>query len=290
MRGSRVAWTPAPTPTRVEMDTCDSIIRLMTPYLDGELDVRESLRVDAHLQECEHCRETFLADKAFLTIVHDAAAVAPAPEFTARCLRAALDREVREAPPRRRSRVPWIAAVIGLATAATLLLSLGEPRHPVPDLVQLAVNQHRTYLRAPDSLDIRSDDGALVSSWLQSRLHFDIDIPKNTPPGYHLEGARIAADREPRAAYVAYTVGDETVSLLVTPPQEIRFAGREVISFRNMLFHPADVDGYHTLEWSDSRHTYVLVASTPRMVSDACRLCHSSNRDRQVIDGFANGV
>jgi anti-sigma factor RsiW len=272
------------------MYICPTIKKLMTPYLDGELDVKECLRVDTHLQECEECRETFLADKQFLTIVHDAAAVAPAPEFTARCLRAALDREVRNSAPRRRSRLPWIASLISLVAAGILLLTVGGSRRPVPDLVRLAVNEHHAFLRAPDGLDLRTNDGGLVSSWLQTRLHFDIDIPKNTPPDFQLMGGRIATDGAARAAYVAYQVGDETVSLLVTPPQEIRFAGREVISFRNTLFHPADVDGFHTLEWSDSRHTYVLVASSPRLVTQACQICHGSNRDRHFIDGFANGI
>jgi anti-sigma factor RsiW len=272
------------------MAICPSMMKLMTPYLDGELDVKESLRVDAHLQECEECRETFLADKEFLTIVHDAGVVAPAPEFTTRCLRAALDREVRESAPRRRSRLPWIAAVIGLFTSSVLLLTLWGSRHPPSDLVQLAVDEHREFLNDPDGLEIRSGNGAMVSSWFQSRLHFDIDIPKNTPSDFHLAGGRIVTDGDLRAAYLAFRTGDETVSLLVSPPQEIHFADREVISFRNMLFHPSDVDNYHALEWSDSRHTYVLVASSPRLVSEACRVCHSSNRDRHVIDGFANGI
>ncbi len=268
-----------------------TIMKLMHPYLDGALDVKESVRVESHLKECQECRETVLAEKAFLSLVHEAAVVKPAPPFMARCLRAALDREVRQnLRPRRTVRLPWIATAVGIAVALVGLIVLGTAPHQVPDLVKLAVRQHQLSLRQPDALDVVGHDAPTVSSWLEHRLGFRVDLPHNTPEEFRLVGGRIAETAAPPAAYVAYRVGEETVSLLITPPQEIRLAGRDVISFRNILFHPADVDGYHTLEWSDSRHTYVLVASSPRLVSQACLICHGSDPGRQFVSGFANGI
>jgi anti-sigma factor RsiW len=263
----------------------------MHPYLDGALDVKESVLVDEHLQGCESCREAILAERALLSLFHAAGVVPPAPAYTAASLRAALEREVRQSVrQRRKSRVPWIAAVAGFAIAVVGLVLLGNTRHQTPDLVQLAVQHHQLSLRQPDALDVVDDDPAVVSHWLERRLNFDIDIPRNTPEGFRLVGGRVAQTADIRAAYVLYGAGEETVSLVVTPPQEIHLAGRDVISFRNILFHPADVDGYHTLEWSDSRHTYVLVASSPRLASQACRICHGSDQGRQFISGFANGI
>jgi anti-sigma factor RsiW len=178
----------------------------------------------------------------------------------------------------------------GIAVAVVGLIVLGSTRHQTPNLVHLAVQHHQLTLRHPNALDVIGQDGATVSWWLENRLNFDVDIPRISPEEFRLVGGRIAQTADIRAAYVAYQVGQETVSLLVTPPKEIRLAGRDVISFRNILFHPADVDGYHTLEWSDSRHTYVLVASSPRLVSQACLVCHGSDQGRQFIAGFANGI
>lgn len=273
------------------MYDCSTVMKLMHPYLDGELDVKESVLVDEHLQGCEYCREAYLAERAFLSLIRSAAVVQPAPTYTAACLRAALDREVRQRLRQRgKSRLPWIASVVGIAIAVVGLIVLGTTRHQMPDLVQLAVQHHQLSLRQPHALDVIDDDPAVVAHWLERRLNFDVDIPRNSPEEFRLVGGRVAQTADIRAAYVAYRVGQETVSLLVTPPQEIRLAGRDVISFRNILFHPADVDGHHTLEWSDSRHTYVLVASSPRLVSDACLICHGSDHGRQFISGFANGI
>jgi hypothetical protein len=80
------------------------------------------------------------------------------------------------------------------------------------------------------------------------------------------------------------------VSLLVTPPQETRLNGREVISFRNILFHPAEVSGYHTLEWSDSKYTYVLVSESPRALYRGCQICHGSEAGRTLLSGFTSGT
>lgn len=269
---------------------CPIMKKLMDPYLDGELGVNDALRVDAHLQECEDCREMVLAQQEFLGLVHDAASVAPAPEFTARCLRAALEREVRRSASRRATRMSWIAASVSVLSILVLIITIGASRQPVPNLVQVAVMQHQTSLQQPDAFGVLSSDPATVSSWFDRHLPFKVELPKNGVPEFRLVGGRVATAGATRAAYVAYQAGEETVSLLVNPPQEIRIMGREVINFRNILFHPADVGGFHTLEWSDSGHTYVLVASSPRLVSQACLLCHGSERGREFISGFANGI
>jgi anti-sigma factor RsiW len=273
------------------MYDCSTIMKLVHAHLDGELDVKESLRVEAHLQECSYCRENFLAEKAFQSLVQRNRPVSPAPEFTARCLQAALDREVRHRVRARHSRsLPWIAAALFLVAAAAVFVALGDSNPRVPRLVKLAVDAHTTYLRDPASLDITSDDGAVVSAWLEERLHFPVGIPKTAMSELKLVGGSVLADAQTPTAYLAYRSEGETVSLLITPPQETRLNGRDVISFRNILFHPADVSGYHTLEWSDSGHTYVLVSTSPRAVNRGCGICHGSEAERNLLGGFTSGV
>ena len=36
---------------------CRDAVALMTAYLDGELDERDRLRLEAHLADCPHCTE-----------------------------------------------------------------------------------------------------------------------------------------------------------------------------------------------------------------------------------------
>jgi len=273
------------------MYDCSTIMKLIDAYLDGQLDVTESLRVESHLQECQDCREHFLAEKEFQGLVHRNTAVTSAPEFTARCLQTALDREVRQRVRSQRLRhLPWMAAAIALVVAIAVFVAMGESRTRVPRLVTLAVDAHAAYLRDRGTLDVTSPDPTVVAASLSKRLPFPVNVPTGELPGLELVGGRVIADSQTPAAYLAYGTGHGTVSLLMMPPRETRLTGREVISFRNILFHPADVSGYHTLEWSDNRSTYVLVSSSPRAVSQACLLCHQSNAGRKLISGFGDGL
>jgi predicted anti-sigma-YlaC factor YlaD len=61
------------------MDECSTIMKLMHPHLDGELDVKDSLRAQTHLEYCPACREAFLAEKAFLEILRAQLVPQPAP-------------------------------------------------------------------------------------------------------------------------------------------------------------------------------------------------------------------
>jgi len=46
--------------------SCEHVIRLLWEYLDNELDDERRLRVRQHLDGCEHCREHFTFEGAFL--------------------------------------------------------------------------------------------------------------------------------------------------------------------------------------------------------------------------------
>lgn len=55
------------------MDDCSSCIKLIYPYLDGELNAKGLALVQAHIRECAQCRETFAAELEFLELVHECA-------------------------------------------------------------------------------------------------------------------------------------------------------------------------------------------------------------------------
>lgn len=270
-------------------DWCHDIGKMLDAYLDGELDVRESLRVESHLQECLDCRETFLAEKEFHNLVHTTELVAPAPEFAHRCIQAALSREARlrkARPYRRLMSPPWVAASFALAStvAVMLFVFLKVSGEQPPGLVKWAVAEHRQAIQDPSRLQITSSDPQVVSRWLYEQ-GFNVALPPLKMGHIRLLGARAASQNSDRAAYVAYQIGNERVSLLATTPKEIRLTDRAV-AFQNILFHPSTVDGSYTLQWSDSQHTYVLVAKAQHAAHQACAVCHGEVRSREMEDGF----
>jgi anti-sigma factor RsiW len=275
------------------MYDCSTTMKLIHAHLDGELDVKESLRVQTHLQECRYCRENFQAEAEYRELLRQHVAPNPAPEFSRQCVSAALSREIRQ---NRRNRSRWrparLMAPSGVVAAAAVLVLafVGVFSEPVPPLVRMAVANHRAYLDNPRSLQILSDDPAAVAAWVRAHVSFDLVLPADGVPDLRLVGAGVASDSDPQAVHLVYRLGNDTVSLLATPSREIRLSGRDVIAFKNILFHPADVTGFHTLQWSDRRHTYVLVSEQSSAVNRACVICHGSEQGRAVIDGFLQGI
>ncbi len=80
------------------MDECSTIMKLMHPHLDGELDPKESLRAQMHLECCTACREAFLAEKAFLDILRAQLVQQPAPPSLRQRVVASSTRAGRDAP------------------------------------------------------------------------------------------------------------------------------------------------------------------------------------------------
>jgi anti-sigma factor RsiW len=146
-----------------------------------------------------------------------------------------------------------------LAALAALALFLVIPRPQVPHLVKIALAEHRLYMKDPSLLQIKGDDIRVVTRWLDQRLPFPLHIPPKAVDDVRLVGADVRNSRKP-IAVLAYMVDGAPVSLLVTTPREILFSSADTRTFKNTLFHTAQLESRHVLQWSDHRHTYVLVA------------------------------
>jgi predicted anti-sigma-YlaC factor YlaD len=51
------------------MTDCPSVIRLLYPYLDREVDPATRVTVDEHLVRCFQCRERYSAERQFLALL-----------------------------------------------------------------------------------------------------------------------------------------------------------------------------------------------------------------------------
>ena len=160
------------------MYDCSSVMKLMDAHLDSELDVKESLRVQTHLQECPYCRENFVSEHAFQDLIRHNASPTPAPGFARQYLSAALSREARRRQPARlRWPSPPLFAAVGAAAALLWFVFAGSFSASVPALVQMAVDQHRAYLNHPDSLDVTSDDIRACLAYAAERERRTLGIP-----------------------------------------------------------------------------------------------------------------
>jgi anti-sigma factor RsiW len=140
-----------------------------------------------------------------------------------------------------------------------LAVFFAVPHTRVPDLVTIALAEHRLYLKDPTRLPITTSDIREVQHWLDQRLPFSTRIPDQTTPHAHLVGANARTGPNP-SAILTYTLDGMPISLLIAPARTVPVSGADALTFRNVLFQTARIEGRHVLRWSDDRLTYVLVA------------------------------
>ncbi len=101
---------------------CRKITRLLDLYHDGELDARRRLMVEAHLRDCEHCRELLRFREQERELVRSSAPVPSlSPDFTSLVISKLTGSEGAQNVPTSSSRLfrPWFTP----ALAALLLLA-----------------------------------------------------------------------------------------------------------------------------------------------------------------------
>ncbi len=240
------------------MYDCATIRTLVHASVDRELDVKESLRVQDHVTACESCRDILLDEQTFITLMTTVLEPTPAPERTRLAVRETLSQEV--ARVRRTQRRRWALASPGtLAAGFALAVFFAVPHPQVPDLVNVALAEHRLYLKDPARLQFHASDSRAVGHWLDRQAPFTIRIPQHDAAAVRLVGTAVRTGPN-ASATLAYEWGGTPLSLLIAPVQSLLFDDSAAMTYRNRLFHTARLEGRHVLQWSDHLYTYVLVA------------------------------
>ncbi len=240
------------------MYDCSTIRTLVHASVDRELDVKESLRIQDHVAECESCRDILLDEQTFITLMTTVLEPPRAPERTRLAVRETLSQEVARVRRTRRRR--WALVSPGtLAAGLALAMFFAVPHARVPALVHVALAEHRLYLKDPARLQFRASDSHAVGYWVAQQAPFPLRIPDHDAADLRLVGAAVRTGPN-ASAILAYEWGGTSLSLLIAPLQSLSFDDSAALTFRNMLFHTARLEGRHVLQWSDQFYTYVLVA------------------------------
>ncbi len=269
---------------------CSRTLHLLYPHLDGELDAKESLLVHEHLDLCPPCRDIFIAERWMQTVTGPSLTPIRAPESLRRKVISTVSDEARRAGRWLIDlRTAVVAAAFGTVAVIACLLTFSEPTQVSP-LVQSAVAEHNRYSTNLAQLPIVAATNPMVAKQLEQHLPFQLGVPPEPVSGIQLLGGAVLWVEKAKAALLVYRVHGTPVSLLLTTPQEVVVPPHEVVTFKNIVLHAGNVDGYHTLQWSDRRFTYVLVSKEQEAAHRACVICHNSPQGRDTIAGFVQGI
>jgi anti-sigma factor RsiW len=152
---------------------------------------------------------------------------------------------------------------------------------------ELAVETHKQYVEGRLVLDLHTDSQPMVNHWFEGKTQFAVTVPTSPatpgePRPYHLQGARVVQVSGKAAAYIAYQMQSDPVSLVIIPDSVAVASGGSQLSFKKVSFHYAMFEGYKVVTWSVHGLTYALVSKEGNRTQRSCMVCHSVMKDRDL--------
>src|SRR6266496_720692 len=253
---------------------CEEAIKLMDGYLDGELDLMTSQKIEQHLRDCRKCEQAYEAHTALTHAISRGAPYYKAPIELRQRVRASLRDEIDDKPVRTVPRgsqllvtrkqpepravlfgTPW--NWLGLAAAvilAAIMFSSFLPRLRQPTSDQFLATQliasHVRSLMADHLTDVASSDQHAVKPWLDAKLDFAPPVIDLSGEGFRLIGGRLDyLDNHPAAALV-YGRRKHFINLFVWPAAPDEAKAPKTITRQ----------GYQLLHWADPDFNYWAVS------------------------------
>lgn len=253
---------------------CEEIKNLMDAYLDGELDLITSQKVEQHLRDCPKCEQAYEVETAMAHAISQAAPYYKAPPELRERIQSSLRNEIgakatrngirgsqvmrtRKQPEARATLLGmpwnWLALAAAIALAAIVASSfLPRLRQPGADqfLATQLIASHVRSLMADHLTDVASSDQHTVKPWLDTKLDFAPPVVDLSSEGFPLIGGRLDyLDNRPVAALV-YGRRKHFINLFVWP----------VASDEPKTPKTITRDGYQLLHWADLDFNYWAVS------------------------------
>ena len=236
---------------------CDETRSLLDAYVDSELDLVTSLRVEEHLCGCAECRQVLEQHRLLHTMLQ-----AEPPRFA---LPAGLERRVVAAIQQSEnnkvtSSQPPVLSMLWLrrtSLAACLLLLGGivggivarQPHGENSVLTDELVSGHVRSLQARHIFDVASTSQHTVKPWFAGNLDFSPPVLNLTDQGFPLMGGRLDYLTGRPVAALVYRRHQHWINLFVWPTSE----GKMPLEQRSDR-------GYSVCRWSADGMAYAAVS------------------------------
>lgn len=232
----------------------------LSPYLDGETALPETLAIQAHLDQCPVCRQHCEKELAFRTLIRqelDQKGELP-PALWERIQQALRQQHpftrfwafLHQPSITRRQSVSLVAA--GLATLVLLpILFFSRRSSPVTSLA-VALADHQALVRSKNTLQITTTEGGEILQWFQARLPFVPPIPAFERIGLRLRGGNLCNIKGAKGASLLYEQGGHLVSYYVFPVKtQEKIAAEERYTPRQRRYYLWRSGSYQVVFWRE---------------------------------------
>jgi anti-sigma factor RsiW len=297
------------------MSRCEECVSRIDLYLDDELGEDDLTIFERHLAECPSCRNTVAERRQFLEQIRSARPLhVPSSEFRAKVaalmvaeapaypdrtsfVGPAKTRDVRRPP---RSWFTWFGSTLKPAYVfACLLVIVGtvvlwrlssrEMRSNA--FVEMALEVHRQQLAGRLPLELLTSSPTDMSTWFAGKVPFHFRLPdyQEAPgrdPKYKLSGGSLITFRGDSAAYIAYRMKSQLISLVIVSTSSSVASGGERMVARGLSFHAHRKGDLEVITWSVHNLTYALVSAVNLPAGQSCIVCHGSEKEGDLIQGL----
>lgn len=249
--------------------TCQELLRTADPYLDDELSVMETLRVQGHLIFCEPCRKVLESEALLRSLVTADAARDQAPaalrEQILQRVLAARPFPHRPPPAFRRAGFPQAfvagALILGLLLGALMIPGVRSPEDLPPVAVEVAAKHLLYGDGAGTALEMTTSDAPQMALWLEPRLGFSVKLPLLARPGERLMGGRVSSVADAPAAYLLYDRGGRRISLLITQPPRLARPGGTKRVVEGVELYTTVLRSITVVWWEEGERLYAAAST-----------------------------
>jgi anti-sigma factor RsiW len=243
--------------------SCKEYDTLIHGYLDGELDLLSTLRLEAHLPECADCAQTYESHRALRSAMNSSKLYFQPSNELAERIRMGLQKadqakhhpplSVRKVPKPVRWRIawPWISIAASAVFVAMIAWRLGSVTfRPSPEdlLGQEVLASHVRSLMANHLTDVPSADQHTVKPWFDGKVDFAPPVKDLGGDGFPLVGGRLDYLGDRPVAALVYQRRKHFINLFIWPSAE---DSRQKTVMRH---------GYNLFHWTQSGMTYWAVS------------------------------
>ncbi|PRC90808.1 anti-sigma factor family protein [Solimicrobium silvestre] len=232
---------------------CNESQKLMSAYLDEELDPSSAAKYAEHLLSCTACNSQYeeLLRLGSTLKTHSTNYTAPSH------LRYRIQADLDALKPRKKSSRKWswawinfgVASACSFAFALTMSLYLAVPSE-ADRLDQEIVASHYRSLLANHLADVASSDHHTVKPWFSGKLDYSPPVFDFVDQGFTLLGGRLDYVNQRSVAALAYRHDKHLINLFVWPDKSQNESPAKNTSMQ----------GFHLLEWTHSGMAYRAIS------------------------------
>jgi anti-sigma factor RsiW len=240
---------------------CDAVQPLIAAYVDGELDLINTLAVEQHMAGCPTCSRTREGQRELHAALagggsgggpggnKNGALYYQAPADLKRRVRAGVRADIASKQRQPLFSGAWMSPTRWVpALAVILLIALGwffRPQTERAVATEIA-SAHVRSLMAAHLLDVPSSDRHTVKPWFAGKLDFSPAVPDLADKGFPLAGGRLDYINGRSVAALVYQRNKHVINVFIWPGQ----SGSGTVT----------LNGYNVVHWTTGGMSYWAVS------------------------------